>query len=184
MASASTIVWRVTPAEHVRAVTDLQRYYAAKRERRLTRELRMVGLALLALGFVAWCVWRWRATGEFPVIVAVAVGSGAALLIAWAVSRPMATRLRAKRQLTKNPLAMQQRRYTFDASGVQIAGETFTDAFPWQDIRLIGETPEFFLIFSQRSAYYLPKRAVAWPETLEGLREVFVEGIGERAKVR
>jgi hypothetical protein len=183
MASASTIVWRVTPAEHVRAVTDLQRYYA-RRERRLTRELRVVGIALVALTFIAWCVWRWRATGEFPVIIAVAAASGAALLVVYALSRPFALRVRARRQLTKNPLAMQQRRYTFDASGVQIAGDTFADTFPWGDIRHIGETPEFFLIFSQRSAYYLPKRAIAWPETLEGLREVMVEGIGARAKVR
>jgi hypothetical protein len=183
MASASTIVWRVTPAEHVRAVTDLQRYYA-KRERRLTRELRVVGIALAALGFAAWCVWRWLVTGEFPAIVAVAVASGAVLLVVVAFSRPFALRYRARRQLTKNPLAMQQRRYTFDGNGVQIAGDTFADTYPWADINHIGETPEFFLIFSQRSAYYLPKRAIAWPETLEGLREVMVEGIGARAKVR
>lgn len=183
MASASTIVWRVTPAEHVRAVTDLSRYHA-KRERRLTRELRVVAVALLALGFVAWCMWRWRATGSFPVIAAIAVASGAALIAAYALTRPFALRWRARRQLTRNPLAMQQRRYTFDAGGVKIAGETFADVYPWTDISHIGETPEFFLIFSQRSAYYLPKRAIAWPETLEGLREVFVEGIGARAKVR
>ena len=183
MASASTIVWRVTPAEHVRAVTDLQRYYT-KRERRLTRELRIVGIALAALAFIAWCVWRWRVTGAFPAIIAVAIASGAALLVAYGVARPFLLRHRARRQLTKNPLAMQQRRYTFDASGVKIAGDTFADDYLWADIAHIGETPEFFLIFSQRSAYYLPKRAIAWPETLEGLREVIVEGIGARAEVR
>jgi len=183
MASASTITWRVTPAEHVRAVTDLQRYYA-RRERRLTRELRRVGVALLALAMAGWLAWRWRSTGQFPLAIAVGVTAAAAAVAAFALTRPVALRRAARRQLKKNPLAMQQRRYTFDATGIRIAGETFSDAFAWNDIRHIGETPEFFLIFSQRSAYYLPKRAIAWPDTLEGLREVFLEGIGERAKVR
>lgn len=183
MASASTVVWRVTPAEHLRAVTDLQRYYS-KRVRRLTRELRVLALALLALGAAFAIAWRWRASGEFPLGPTVTAVSFAAIVAAALLLRPWFARRAARRQLETNPLATQQRRYTFEQSGVRIAGETFSDDLAWNDIRHIGETPEFFLIFSQRSAYYLPKRAIVWPETIEGLREVFSEGIGARAKVR
>src|SRR5215813_160393 len=104
MASGSTIVWRVTPAEHVRAVTDLSRYYA-KRERRLVRELRRVAVAMLAVGAAAWIVWRWRTTGAFPLAITIALAVTAALIAVFAFTRPWALRRAARRQLTKNPLA-------------------------------------------------------------------------------
>ena len=90
----------------------------------------------------------------------------------------------ARRQLRENPRVTEERRYLFDEAGLTIGGETFEDRFPWSDLSHIAETPEFFLIFTARSAYYLPKRAIAWPETLDGLREIFDNAIGERAKVR
>jgi hypothetical protein len=183
VASASTIIWRVTPDEHVRAVRALQGYHA-RFERRLRRELRTLALLLLALGALTVIAWRWWVARRPPVELFVAFGVPALLGALYAAWRPMALGRAARRQLRENPLAMQERRYTFDSRGVKIAGESFSDSFAWPDIRHVGETPEFFLIFSQRSAYYLPKRAITWPDTLSGVREVFSEAIGERARVR
>lgn len=183
MASASTIIWRVTPEEHVRAVRALQGYHN-KYERRLTRELRILGVVLLALAALGVIGWRWWVTRRPPYELFVAFGVPAVLGAAYFGSRNWALGRAARKQLRDNPLTMQERRYTFDSRGVKIAGETFSDAFAWRDIRLIAETPEFFLIFAQRSAYYLPKRTITWPETLEGVREIFAEAIRERARVR
>ncbi len=183
MAASSTIIWHVVPNEHVRAVRTLQGYHA-KQESRLARELRAVALALLVLAGAAVVGWRWWVMGAPPVVLSAALGIPTAIGAAYLATRSLAVKRAARRQLRDNPLTMQERRYTFDARGIKIGGETFEDTFAWHEVRQIAETPEFFLIFTQRSAYYLPKRAVTWPETLPGLREVFVEGAGERAKVR
>ena len=181
--NSCTVIWRVTPDEHVRAVSALQAYHA-KQVRRMTRELRIVALALLALGAAGAIAWRWWKTKEPPVDLIVWVSVPAVLLTVTFFWRRGAVRRAARRQLLDNPLTLQERRYTFDARGLSIAGETFEDKFAWREVSLTTETPEFFLIFANRSAYYLPKRAVVWPETLEGLREVFVERMGEKARVR
>jgi hypothetical protein len=183
MNSSSTIIWRVIPDEHVRAVRALQQYHS-QHERRLTRELRVAGLVLLALAGAGVIAWRWLATRRPPVELFVAIGIPAALGALYLATRPLAVKRAARNQLLDNPLALQERHYTFDARGIRIAGETFTDTFAWREVRHIAETPEFFLIFAQRSAYYLPKRAIVWPETLEGVRDVFVDALGERALVR
>ena len=183
MANASTIIWKVAPDEHVRAVRALQDYHA-KFERRLMRELRLLGVLLLALAAAGVIAWRWWVERRPPVTLMAIIGIPAVLGAIYAATRPLALKRAARRQLRNNPLTMQERRYTFDSRGVKIAGETFTDTFAWRDIKHVGETPEFFLIFAQRSAYYLPKRSITWPETLEGVRDVFAEAMGERARVR
>jgi hypothetical protein len=183
VANSCTVIWRVTPAEHVRAVSALQAYHT-KQVRRITRELRLVALALLALAGAGTIAWRWWVTRVPPVELMIWVGAPAIVLTAVIIWRRGAVKRAARRQLLDNPLTLQERRYTFDARGLSIAGETFEDKFAWRDVNLATETPEFFLIFANRSAYYLPKRAVVWPETLEGLREVFVERMGEKARVR
>ncbi len=183
MPNSCTVIWRVTPAEHVRAVSALQAYHA-KKLRRITRELRMVALVLLALAGAGAIAWRWWTTKQPPVDLMIWIGVPAAFLAALLLWRRGRVQRAARRQLLNNPLTLQERRYTFDARGLSIAGETFEDKFAWRDVNLTTETPEFFLIFANRSAYYLPKRAVVWPETLEGLREVFVERMGGKAKVR
>ncbi|HUO51060.1 MAG TPA: YcxB family protein [Gemmatimonadaceae bacterium] len=183
MASASTIIWRVEPREHVRAVRALQSYHA-RFERRLTREIRALGVLLLALAAAGYVAWRWAAERRAPLLLAAALAAPFAIAALAALWRPVALGRAARRQLRENPLALQERRYTFDSRGVKIAGESFSDEFPWRDIRHVGETPEFFLIFTGSSAYYLPKRAIQWPESLAGVREVFAEAIGDRARVR
>jgi hypothetical protein len=181
--NSCTVIWRVTPDEHVRAVSALQAYHA-KQESRMTRELRIVALALLALGAAGTIAWRWWKTKQPPVDLIFWVSVPAVLLATTFLWRRGSVGRAARRQLLDNPLTLQERRYTFDQRGLSIAGETFEDKFAWREVSLTTETPEFFLIFANRSAYYLPKRAVVWPETLEGLREVFVERMGEKAKVR
>jgi hypothetical protein len=183
MASATTIVWRVTPEEHVRAVSALQAYHM-RQQRRLTRELRVIALVLILLAGMAAIAWRWWSTGTPPLELIIGFGVPTLLLAAWLLWRRGAVKRSARRQLHNNPLTLQERRYTFDSRGLSVAGETFEDKFAWREVSHVSETPEFFLIFAARSAYYLPKRAVLWPESLEGLREVLGEYLGERAKVR
>lgn len=183
MAAAATIIWRVTPSEHVRAVGALQAYHA-RQERRLTRELRVLFLALLGLAGIAVIAWRWWTTRQPPLELLIGIGIPAVLLASFLRWRRGSVARAARRQLETNPLTLQERRYTFDGRGMSVAGETFEDKFGWREVKHIAETPEFFLIFAARSAYYLPKRAVTWPETIENLREVLGEYLGERARVR
>ena len=183
MAAPSTIIWRVTADEHVRAVLALQRYHA-NRERRLTRELRAAALILLGVALLALIGWRWWRTGAPPVALIIAFAVPAIWIASLLSTRAFAVRHAARRQLRENPLVTEERRYIFDDGGLTIGGQSFEDRFPWSDVTHIAETPEFFLIFTGRSAYYLPKRAIAWPETLDGLREIFGNAVGERAKVR
>ena len=184
MAASSTIIWHVVPDEHVRAVRTLRGYHA-KQESRLARELRALSLALLVLAGAALVGWRWWVTRELPLVLSVALGVPTALGAAYLATRTLAVKRAARRQLRENPLATEERRYVFDEHGIRIGGQTFEDKFRWRDVTHIAETPEFFLIFiAARSAYYLPKRAVTWPETLDGLREIFREALGDRSKVR
>jgi hypothetical protein len=183
VAAAATIIWRVTPSEHVRAVGALQAYHA-RQERRLVRELRVIALATLALAGIAVIAWRWWTTGHPPLELLIGIGVPALLVEIYIHWRRGSVARAARRQLEKNPLTLQERRYTFDGRGLSVAGETFEDKFGWREVKHIAETPEFFLIFAARSAYYLPKRAVTWPETIENLREVLAEYLGDRARVR
>jgi hypothetical protein len=144
----------------------------------------VIGVVLLGLAGAAAIAWRWVTTNRPPVELMVGVGIPTLLLIAYLTWRRGAVKRSARRQLQNNPLTLQERRYTFDARGLSVAGETFEDKFAWREVRHISETPEFFLIFAARSAYYLPKRAVLWPESLEGLREVLAVYLGDRARVR
>ena len=75
-------------------------------------------------------------------------------------------------------------RYTLDAAGLRIEGESFLVELNWAKLIVVRETNEFFLFVTRKSAFYLPKRAIQWPEQLEGVRDLLVEYLGERADVR
>jgi len=183
VSATSTIIWKVAADEHVRAVHTLQQYHT-KQGRRLTRELRIAAALLLAVALAALIAWRWWATGTPPVALILVLAVPALSAALYAATRPFSVKHAARSQLRDNPLVTEERRYVFDERGVTIGGQTFEDTFAWPDVSRIAETPEFFLIFARRSAYYLPKRAVAWPETLDSLREIFRDAIGDRSQVR
>lgn len=183
MAAASTIIWQVAPEEHVRAVHALQQYHA-KQERRLTRELRIAAVVLVLLALLALIAWRWWVTGVPPVALIIAFAVPTLAIALYVATRPFSVKHAARSQLRNNPLVTEERRYVFDDKGITIAGKTFEDRFAWPEVTHVAETPEFFLIFANRSAYYLPKRAITWPETLDSLREIFRTAIDDRSKVR
>jgi hypothetical protein len=183
VAAASTIIWRVVPDEHVRAVHALQQYHT-NQERRLTRELRIAAAVVAGAALLALIAWRWWTTRTAPVALLFAFAVPALAIALYAATRPFSVKHAARSQLRDNPLVTEERRYVFDKGGLTIAGKSFEDKFAWADVTRIAETPEFFLIFALRSAYYLPKRAIAWPETLDGLREIFRDAIGDRSRVR
>lgn len=175
--------WRVQGDEHYRAIRTLQREHA-RQERRIWRELRIVSLAVFTIIALAIIVRRWRETHQPPIAFLWIFGVPLVLAAGYAATRPMALRRAVKRQLGDDPSTQQERRYTLDGAGLRIDGESFHVEMPWAQLIVVRETNEFFLFITRKSAFYLPKRAIAWPERLEGVRELLVEYLGERADVR
>jgi hypothetical protein len=184
MSRPSSIVrWRVHPDEHYRAVRTLQREHA-RQERRIWRELRLVLLAIFVLIAVAIVVRRWREIHHAPVAYMWVFGVPLVMVGIYAATRPIALKRAVKRQLDDDPSTRQERAYTMDAAGLKIDGESFHVELNWAQLIVVRETNEFLLFVTRKSAFYLPKRAIQWPERLEGIRELLDEYLGDRADVR
>jgi hypothetical protein len=175
--------WRVQADEHYRAIRTL-RHEHARQERRLRRELRIVSLAVFTLIALTIIAHRWRETHHPPIAFLWMFGVPLLLVAGYVATRPIALKRAVKRQLDDDPSTQQERRYTLDPSGLHIDGESFHVELPWARLIVVRETNEFFLFIARKAAYYLPKRAIAWPERLEGVRELLVEYLGERADIR
>ena len=184
MSRPSSIVrWRVHPDEHYRAVRTLQREHA-RQERRIWRELRLVLLAIFVLIAIAIVVRRWREIHHAPVAYMWVFGVPLVMVGIYAATRPIALKRAVKRQLDDDPSTRQERAYTMDAAGLKIDGESFHVELNWAQLIVVRETNEFLLFVTRKSAFYLPKRAIQWPERLEGIRELLDEYLGDRADVR
>lgn len=181
--TSSTIVWRVQPDEHLRAIRILKQQHH-RQTRRIWRELRVIAaLALLAIIF-ALATRQWRAQGRIRPAEALWVVVPALALAAFAATRPLALKRAVRAQLRHNPATQQERRYTLDENGLSIAGETFLVTLSWEQLETVRETPEFLLFFARKTAYYLPKRAIMWPNRLDDLRDLLRQSMGVRAAVR
>jgi hypothetical protein len=179
----SILRWRVQSDEHYRAIRTLRQEHA-RQERRIWRELRIVALLIFAVIGIAVVARRWRETHHVPIaylwVFGVPLLSGAI----YAATRPLAMKRAVKRQLDDDPSTHQERSYTLDAAGLRIEGESFLVELNWAKLIVVRETNEFFLFLTRKSAFYLPKRAIQWPERLEGVRDLLVEYLGDRADVR
>ena len=180
---SSILRWRVQADEHYRAIRTLRREHA-QRERRIWRELRLIALCIYALVSIAVIARRWRAIHHAPVaylwvfvVPLVAVGL-------YAATRTLAMKRAVKRQLDDDPSTQQERVYTLDSAGLRIDGASFHVELNWAKLIVVRETNEFLLFVTRKSAFYLPKRAIQWPERLEGVRDLLVEYLGDRADVR
>jgi hypothetical protein len=180
---SSTLRWRVQADEHYRAVRTLRREHA-RQERRIWRELRLVALGVFGLAAIAVIARQWHATHQAPLALVWIFGVPLLLVGGWAATRPLALKRAVKRQLDDDPSTQQERRYILDGAGLRIEGESFHVEMPWAKLILVRETNEFLLFITRKSAFYLPKRAIAWPERLETVRELLVEYLGDRADVR
>jgi len=175
--------WKVQADEHYRAVRTLQREHR-RQKRRIWRELQFVALAVFALIALAMIARQWRATHQPPIAFLWMFGVPLLLVAGYAATRPIALKRAVKRQLGDDPSTQQERRYTLDGAGLKIDGESFHVEMPWAKLIVVRETNEFFLFVTRKSAFYLPKRAVVWPERLEDVRELLAEYLGDRADVR
>ena len=175
--------WRVQADEHYRAIRTLRREHAHQK-RRIWRELRILSLVVFVLIALAIIVRQWRATHQAPIAFLWIFGVPLLLVAGYAATRPISLKRAVKRQLDDDPSTHQERRYTLDGAGLRIDGESFHVEMPWAQLIVVRETNEFFLFVTRKSAYYLPKRAIAWPERLEGVRDLLVEYLGDRADVR
>ena len=180
---SSILRWRVHPDEHYRAIRTLRREHAAQ-ERRIWRELRLVSLAVFVAIAVAIVVRRWREIHRAPIAYLWVFGVPLVVVALYAATRPLALRRAVKRQLDDDPSTQQERSYTLDVAGLRIDGESFHVELNWAQLIVVRETNEFFLFVTRKSAFYLPKRAIQWPERLESVRDLLVEYLGDRADVR
>jgi hypothetical protein len=180
---SSILRWRVQPDEHFRAIRTL-RHEHARQERRIWRELRIVALVVFALIGIVVVGKHWRETRHVPIAYLWVFGVPLLAVGIYAATRPLAMKRAVKRQLDDDPSTHQERSYTLDAAGLRIEGESFLVELNWAKLIVVRETNEFFLFVTRKSAFYLPKRAIQWPERLEGVRDLLVEYLGERADVR
>lgn len=180
---SSVIRWRVQADEHYRAIRTLRRELA-RQERRIWRELRFVALGIFLCIAIAIIVRRWRELHHAPIAYLWAFGVPLVAVGIFAATRPIAMKNAVKRQLANDPSTQQERAYTLDSAGFRIDGESFHVELNWAQLIVVRETNEFLLFFTRKSAYYLPKRAIQWPERLEGIRDLLVEYLGDRADVR
>ncbi len=184
MARPSSIIrWRVQADEHYRAIRTLRKEHA-KQERRIWREMRFIALGVFVCIAIAIIVRRWRELHHVPIAYLWVFGVPLLAVGIFAATRPIAMKNAVKRQLADDPSTQQERAYTFDAAGFRIDGESFHVELNWAQLIVVRETNEFLLFFTRKSAYYLPKRAIQWPERLEGIRDLLIEYIGDRADVR
>jgi len=180
---SSMLRWRVQAEEHYRAIRTLRSEHA-RQERRIWRELRIVALGAFTLVAIAIVARQWHATHQPPIAFLWIFGVPLLLVGGYAATRPLALRRAVKRQLDGDPSTQHERRYTLDSAGLRIDCESFHVEMPWAKLIVVRETGEFFLFVTRKSAFYLPKRAITWPERLEGVRELLVEYLGDRADVR
>ena len=184
MARPSSILrWRVQADEHYRAIRTLRKEHA-QQERRIWRELRLVALGIFALVAIAMIARRWRELHHVPIAYLWVFGVPFLAVGMYAATRTLAMKRAVKRQLDDDPSTHQERAYTLDAAGLRIDGESFHVELNWAQLIVVRETNEFFLFVTRKSAFYLPKRAIQWPERLEGIRDLLVEYLGDRADVR
>jgi hypothetical protein len=169
--------------EHYRAIRSLRKEHA-RQERRIWRELRFVSLGVFVIIAIAIIVRQWRLMHHVPIAYLWVFGVPLAAAGIFAATRPMAMKQAVKRQLADDPSTQQERAYALDEAGFRVDGESFHVELNWAQIIVVRETNEFFLFFTRKSAYYLPKRAIQWPERLEGIRDLLVEYLGDRADVR
>lgn len=180
---SSTLRWRVQPDEHLRAIRTLRQEHA-RQERRIWREMRLLALVIFALIGIAVVGRRWHETHHVPIAYVWVFGVPLLAIGSYAATRPLAMKRAVKRQLDDDPSTHQERAYTLDAAGLRIEGESFLVELNWAKLIVARETNEFFLFVTRKSAFYLPKRAIQWPERLEGVRDLLVEYLGDRADVR
>ena len=184
MARPSSILrWRVQADEHYRAIRTLRKEHASQ-ERRIWRELRFLALGVFVCIAVAIVVRRWRELHHAPIAYLWVFGVPLVAAGIFAATRPLAMRKAVKHQLEDDPSTQQERAYTLDEAGFRIDGVSFHVELNWAQLIVVRETNEFLLFFTRKSAYYLPKRAIQWPERLEGIRDLLVEYLGDRADVR
>jgi len=180
---SSILRWRVHPDEHYRAVRTLRREHA-RQERRIWRELRIVCLGVFVAIAIAIIVRRWREIHHVPVAYLWVFAVPLMMVGIYAATRPIALKRAVKRQLDDDPSTRQERTYTLDAAGLSIDGGSFHVQLNWAKLIVVRETNEFLLFVTRKSAFYLPKRAIQWPERLETVRDLLVEYLGDRADVR
>ncbi|MBA2684527.1 MAG: YcxB family protein [Gemmatimonadaceae bacterium] len=184
MARPSSILrWRVQADEHYRAIRTLRKEHA-RQERRIWRELRLLALGVFVCIAIAIIARRWRELHHVPIAYLWVFGVPIVGAAIFAATRPLAMKKAVEQQLADDPSTQQERAYTLDEAGFRIDGESFHVELNWAQLIVVRETSEFLLFFTRKSAYYLPKRAIQWPERLEGIRDLLVEYIGDRADVR
>lgn len=106
----------------------------------------------------------------------------ALLLAALSFGAPWLQRRQLRRAYAESPIMREPQRYEFSVQGFTIRGGPAATTLGWDAIREAVETDEFFLLFfAKKTAYYLPKQALADHRAAADLRELLHSVLGSRA---
>jgi hypothetical protein len=144
-----TFAFMIDPPEYVRVNQVLFR------RTRFGKVSRYLPIALLVLTFAL------SALIEMPRTVFVPALFGIGTWLLWDALTPWFQRWQIRRALSGIPSLQEPQVYTFDDAGLEMRNSLASATIAWAAITKAVETDEYFLLyFSDKGAYYLPKRVV------------------------
>jgi len=159
-ASSLTFHFEIEPAEYARGLRSLARW----------SPYRWLGLAFVALPFIPVTMQaitgdrRWMNPGPASVFLLLTVA-------AYLVLGPIGQRWRVRHARRLNPILAAEHRLEFSPEGLHSGAGPATGFMAWPGIRHVREDAEFyFCYYTERCAYYLPKRLIQTDAQDEALR--------------
>lgn len=139
--------------------------------------------------WIAWTTWPMLAglalmyrIGGVPWSEMGLLFTAAILLAVITFAAPRVQRWQLQRAYRSSPILREPQRYEFSAAGVSIRGGPASSTLTWDAIIEARETDEFFLLFfARKSAYYVPKKALATAASCDALRRQLRNFLGPRA---
>jgi len=157
--------FRLDPAEYARAVTALAKW----------SPWRFLSLGLAAVPFVPIVAYaitddkRWIQPGAAIPFLALPI-------LAYLFGGPWGQRFRVRRAQNGAPLLREEFVYEFSGTGLNTQAGPASGHLGWPGMLRIRENPEFyFFYYSDKCAYYLPKRLVADEAESRALRTLIRE---------
>ena len=141
------------------------------------------------LSWISWAIWpilaglalMYRLSGvpwrDMGLLAATAV-----FLAVLAFGAPRIQRWQVRHAYQSSPVLRERQRCEFSPSGLTVRGGPASASLEWDAITEAVETDEFFLLFfARKSAYYVPKGALASKSEREALRALLRASLGARA---